>query len=311
MMQTDHLRSSSLQTLVENRTTYCLESLELNLFETHASAAAVELRFDQPVLASMIRGRKIMHLRNEPGFAFLPGESILLPAGERMVIDFPDATERQPTKCLALAIDDGEVNQVVQFLNEQRPRTDGAEWSATDYNFHFTQQPAITQLLQRLVFLCAEDHPSKDLFVQMHLRELLIRVLQSESRQQLLRIPDGQRPADNPLAVVVNYVRNHLDEKLTVARLSRLACMSESAFYRAFRQELDCSPVEFINQERLKLAASLLLDPSRSIREVALRCGFNSVSYFTRQFGEHFGKSPGVYQSERTTPAGRPSTAGK
>ncbi|THH39951.1 AraC family transcriptional regulator [Neolewinella litorea] len=301
MLYTDHLRSSSLQTLVENRTTYTMDALELNLFETHEVASAVELRFDQPVLASMIRGRKIMHLRDQPGFAFLPGESVLLPAEERMVIDFPDATDRQPTKCLALAIDETEVAHVLQLMNERRPRADGSEWSATDYNFHFSQQPAITQLLQRLVFLCAEDHPSKDLFVQMHLRELLIRILQSESKHRHLR-PEGFRPphasTTGPLGEVITYVRNHLDDKLTVAHLSRLACMSESAFYRAFRNELDCSPVEFINNERLQLAASLLQDPTRSIRDVALRCGFNSVPYFTRLFGEQFGRSPGAYQAE-------------
>ena len=309
MLNADRLRATDLQTLVENRTTYCLDALELNLFETHQAAEAAHLQFDQPVLASMIRGRKIMHLREDPGFAFLPGESILLPARERMVIDFPDANERQPTKCLALAIDEREVNKVLQLMNEQRPRTGGGEWSASDYNFHFTQQPAITQLLQRLVFLCAEDHPNKDLFVSMHLRELLIRIMQSESQQYHLRTAT-ERATRSPLAAVITYVRNHLDEKLTVAQLSRIACMSESGFYRAFRNELDCSPVEFINRERLKLAASLLLDPERSIREVALRCGFNSVSYFTRAFGDHFGSSPGAYQEEQVV-LSLPNTAGK
>ena len=309
MIRSDALRTTELHTLVENRTTYTLDNLELNLFETHEAAAAVSLRFAQPVLASMLRGRKIMHLRGEPGFAFLPGESLLLPPAEQMLIDFPDATDRQPTKCLALAIAEEEVAAALQFMNERRPRADGSEWTATDYNFHFTQQPAVTQLLQRLVFLCAEDHPSKDLFVAMHLRELLIRIVQSESRQHHLRHA-GERATHGPLDAVITYVRNHLDEKLTVAELSRVACMSESAFYRAFRNELDCSPVEFINGERMRLAASLLQDRRRTIRDIALRCGFNSVSYFTRVFGEYYGQPPGTYQEGQAalTP---PSTAGK
>ncbi|MCP9236161.1 AraC family transcriptional regulator [Lewinella sp. JB7] len=308
MLHTDRLRTKSLQTLIENRTMYSLQKVELNLFETYQTTAAVALRFDRPVLASMIRGRKIMHLRQEPGFAFLPGESILLPAGEPVVIDFPDATSKQPTKCLALEIDAEEMRQVAQLMNERRPRTDGAEWSAADYNFHFAHDPAITQLLQRLVYLCAENHPSKDLFVNMLLRELLIRVMESESRQHHLR--HAERDAgQNPIDCVITYVRNNLDRKLTVGELSRLACMSESGFYRSFKNEVGCSPVEFINAERLRLAANLLLDPSRSIREVALRCGFNSVSYFTRVFGECYGNSPGAYQADRAGVA-LTSTAG-
>ncbi len=104
-------------------------------------------------------------------------------------------------------------------------------------------------------------------------------------------------------------MRSHLSEKLTVSQLSRLACMSESGFYRAFKNEMGYSPVEFINTERLKLAASLLQDSRRSIRDVAFRCGFNSVSYFTRAFGEYYGSSPGAYQAGQTAVT-LPSTDG-
>lgn len=136
--------------------------------------------------------------------------------------------------------------------------------------------------------------------VRMHLRELLIRVLNSESSHRHLRSAAAHtlhRSTSPSLSAVITYVRNHLDEKLTLAQLSRLACMSESAFYRAFRNELDCSPVEFLNRERLKLATSLLLDSGRGIREVALRCGFNSVRYFTRQFGAYQAERPNRYDS--------------
>ncbi|MBB4080705.1 AraC-like DNA-binding protein [Lewinella aquimaris] len=300
MLQTEHLRTAPLQTLVENRTVYRMESVELNLFETYEATDAFHLRFDSPVLASMIRGKKIVHLRQQPGFAFLPGESILLPTGEPVTIDFPDATDKQPTKCLALEIDELEVGRVLQMMNEQRPRCDGSEWSSPTYNFHFAQDPAVSQLLQRLVFLCVENHPSKDLFVNMLLRELLVRVMEAESNHHHLRRA-ADNATQNPIDGVVTFVRNNLDQKLTVSQLCRIACMSESGFYRSFKNEMGCSPVEFINTERLRLAASLLLDPERSIREVALRCGFNSVSYFTRVFGECYGNSPGAYQSSNAT----------
>lgn len=60
--------------------------------------------------------------------------------------------------------------------------------------------------------------------------------------------------------------------------------MSESHFYRVFKNELGISPVEFINNERIKLAVSLLQDPKRTIKEVFMECGFESRSYFNRVF---------------------------
>ncbi|HCW63358.1 MAG TPA: AraC family transcriptional regulator, partial [Leeuwenhoekiella sp.] len=72
--------------------------------------------------------------------------------------------------------------------------------------------------------------------------------------------------SDNRLAYIIQYIRDHLHESLSVELLSRKACMSESNFYRVFKNELGLSPVDFINTERIKLAVSLLQDPNRKIK---------------------------------------------
>lgn len=295
MLNIQKLPARPLSTLVENRTTYTLETAALNLFETHEMANAVHLKFDQPVLASMIHGRKIMHLRDRTGFNFLPGESVMLPKDELMVIDFPDAREGRATKCLALEIEPDEIKKVTEHMNEHRPRCDHSDWKRRDDNFHFTNDPGVTQLIQRLIYLCAEDHPAKDLFVSMSLRELLIRMLEAESREQHLNDP-AKQATSQPITASVAYILSRLDDKLTVAKLSQLAYMSESAYYRAFKNEMGMSPVDFINVERIKLASSLLRQGDHSIQDVADRCGFNSASYFTRVFKRQLGLSPARYQ---------------
>ncbi|WP_020570661.1 AraC family transcriptional regulator [Neolewinella persica] len=287
----DRLSPKHLHTLVENRTTFSLESAALNLFETHERAEAVHLRFDTPVLATMIKGRKVMHLRKQQGFNFLPGESIMMPPEELMVIDFPDAQEGRPTKCLALEIDPHLIAKVSQGMNEKRPRSDGFTWGQANKNLHFANDPAITQLIQRMVYLCAEDHPSKDVFLGMSLQELIIRLLEMESRQQHVKDLEA-RATSQPITAAVAYILAHLDERLTVECLSKLAYMSESSFFRAFRNEMGMSPVEFINEERIKLGAKLLRQGKHSIQEVAMRCGFNSASYFTRVFKRRLGVQP-------------------
>ena len=57
-----------LRTLVENRTTYTLEECELNIFETHQQAEAINLSFVDFVLTNMLKGKKVMHLFDKPGF---------------------------------------------------------------------------------------------------------------------------------------------------------------------------------------------------------------------------------------------------
>ena len=66
-------KNRKLENLVENQTSYTLNNAAMHVFETHQQAERVLLRFDKPVLASMLRGKKVMHLRDHNSFDFLPG----------------------------------------------------------------------------------------------------------------------------------------------------------------------------------------------------------------------------------------------
>jgi len=285
-----------LQSLVENQTSYTLNNAALHIFETHAQAEKVILEFDQPVLASMLKGKKIMHLRERQAFDFLPGESLILPSKEVMCIDFPEARSNKPTQCLAMAISEEKIKSVLDKMNDQMPKADGLEWSLMDYNFHFTNDLGIYQILQRLMFLFTEEHPSKDLFVDNMLEELIIRILQTNSRKIYTEKSFGL-VTSNRLAYVVEFIRSNLSSNISISELSRKACMSESNFYRVFKNELGVSPIDFINNERIKLAVSLLQDKRRSIKEIYQECGFESRSYFNRVFKSRKKMAPGDYQS--------------
>lgn len=285
-----------LQSLVENQTSYTLNNAALHIFETHAQAEKVILEFDQPVLASMLKGKKIMHLRERQAFDFLPGESLILPSKEVMCIDFPEARSNKPTQCLAMAISEEKIKSVLDKMNDQMPKADGLEWSLMDYNFHFTNDLGIYQILQRLMFLFTEEHPSKDLFVDNMLEELIIRILQTNSRKIYTEKSFGLVTSKR-LAYVVEFIRSNLSSNISISELSRKACMSESNFYRVFKNELGVSPIDFINNERIKLAVSLLQDKRRSIKEIYQECGFESRSYFNRVFKSRKKMAPGDYQS--------------
>ncbi|WP_442844575.1 AraC family transcriptional regulator N-terminal domain-containing protein [Leeuwenhoekiella sp. H156] len=290
-------KNRKLENLVENQTSYTLNNAAMHVFETHQKAERVLLKFDKPVLASMLRGKKIMHLRDHNSFDFLPGESLILPADELMCIDFPEAQGTNPTRCLAMAIAEDKIKRVVTLMNENLTKDDGSEWSLMDYNFHFTNDVGIYQILQRLLFLFTENHPSKDFFVDNMLQELIVRILQTNNRK-IYTDKTFKLSPDNRLSFIIDYIREHIHEPISVEQLSQKACMSESNFYRVFKNELGVSPVDFINTERIKLAVSLLQDPDRKIKNIYLDCGFESRSYFNRVFKRIKNTSPGAFQAK-------------
>ena len=293
-----HLQSRKLELIVENRTAYTLDSAELNIYETHQAAENVELTFDNPVLASMIRGKKVMHLSNAPSFDFFPGESVIVPAHQTMKIDFPEATDKNPTQCLALAISPAKIRALVETLNERAPLVDNqAGWQFTNDNFYFTNEEAIHLLIERLIYIFTENNTAKDYFANLVLQELIVRLMQTKARMALTT--NLQQLANtNRLAYAVKYVQENIHKNLTIRELADKACMSEPNFFRCFKQQYGITPVEYINQQRIQLSMKLLNNTVYSISDICFACGYNNLNYFLKVFKKATGDTPASYRKK-------------
>ncbi|QIP15624.1 AraC family transcriptional regulator [Spirosoma aureum] len=293
-----HLQSRRLEQEVENRTAYTIDTAELNIYETQHIAEKVELTFSSPVLASMIRGKKVMHLPGTPSFDFLPGESVIVPGQETMRIDFPEAQRLNPTQCLALAIDPGKVKQVTDLLNDRAPLIDNSNgWQFGQANFFLTNDGPIHQLIARLIYIFTENNKAKEVFANLVLQELVVRLMQTQARTLLLSAETNVANV-NRLAHIAQYINKNLSRNLPIKELADEACMSEPNFYRTFRQTFGMTPVDFINQQRIALASKLLRTTNRYLADISIDCGFNNLTYFMKLFRREVGMSPAQYRKQ-------------
>ncbi|AKD55711.1 helix-turn-helix domain-containing protein [Spirosoma radiotolerans] len=273
-----------LDTLVENKLTLSHDSAELHLYETFQQAHLIQLRFNAPVMTSMLSGRKVMHLREMEPFNYQPGESLLLPSDRLMQIDFPDATTDEPTRCLALTISDEFIRETIAELNEQVPRVETAnEWQLDVENYLLQNDPEISSLTDKLIRLFRENNPFKPFFIKNTLRELIVRLSQTQVRTGLLQ-QTSQHINTNRLAYVVTYIRENLTRALSVEDLSDKACLSKSHFFRLFKSELGVSPAQFILSERIQLSKAILSNPTKTISDACYESGFNSLTHFSNAF---------------------------
>lgn len=287
-----------LTQLVEHRANFTLEECELAVFETHQQAEQVNLTFNNLVLTSMIRGKKVMRLFDEPGFEYLPGESVLAPAGELMRIDFPDAAPHNPTQCIALSLCSDTIQRITNLLNERYPRSAQSSWEINSRYFHLENNPHLANCIDRLVYVCMEEHSrEKDVIAGFALQELLVRLMQTQARV-LLQNDSAALSSHNPMAAVVSHIREHIQEHIDVDGLARVACMSRANFYRSFKQELGVTPNQFIQQERLRLAKQYLRDRFYTVTQVCYMTGFNDLNHFIRTFKRHTGRTPKAFQNE-------------
>lgn len=285
-----------LQTLVENRKVYTLEKCELNIFETYQAANSVPLKFEELVITSMLRGKKRMHGGGDQLFDYVPGESLLWQANEWMVIDFPEATENNPTQCVALTISYEEVQQTLQFLNRKLPKTEeSGEWKISMEDFFLLNSGEFAQAINKIIQVSTDNSRLKDVFAELALRELLLKLMQTQARQ-LIETNYRQMSAYHRFAAVIQYIKEHLHEKISIDELSRKAYMSRPSFFRSFKREFGITPVEFILRERIGKAKELLGDSSVSVSSACYLSGFNSVNYFIKTFREFENCTPLKYR---------------
>lgn len=295
-MQT-HASLRKIETLVENRTIYSADFAELNIYETHQKADQVYLEFDFPIIASMISGRKIMHLEDKATFDFLPGESVVLPSKKKMIIDFPDATLDSPTQCMALGIDSQKIQETMDvYQNATQIEESFAMSSNLNLSpLHLNNNTQVQLLVDRLMQTFISGHKSKDALLDVMIKELILRLLQTNARAALLD-ETTYLFDNNRMAFVLKYIREHYREEISVDDLADKACMSSSHFYKTFKNTLGETPMEYLNGERLKQAKKLIRTSSSKLSEIAFSCGFNSSSYFNTQFKKHEGMTPSQFR---------------
>src|SRR5246500_4413329 len=86
-------------------------------------------------------------------------------------------------------------------------------------------------------------------------------------------------------------------EPITVADLAAAAGLSRGHFSRMFTKTFGESPRAYLQSRRLERAAGLLRYTGRSVAEICVMVGLQSIGSFTTSFARVFGKPPAAYRA--------------
>lgn len=119
---------------------------------------------------------------------------------------------------------------------------------------------------------------------------------------QLLPRLSAQKPAKSADTVrieqMLQYMQASYAEPITLADIAQAAGLSERECLRCFHRTIGDSPVQYLLKYRLMQGAVLLrASPAASIAEVSAACGFDSPSYFSKQFRRFYQRPPREYRT--------------
>lgn len=95
---------------------------------------------------------------------------------------------------------------------------------------------------------------------------------------------------------VVEFIRCHLQETLSIRLLCDEFHVSANYLYRAFHSNFDCTVNAYITEQRLQKAKALLADTDDPVYMIAERVGLDNDTYFCKLFKKATGFTPTEYR---------------
>ena len=161
--------------------------------------------------------------------------------------------------------------------------------------FHYS--PDLEHCMERLIAEHRAPTAESPIAARGTLHELIAWIIRDHRAQQLRRDrePDSYSP---PIVKVMEWLRVHLDENVSVGDLADVAGLSPSYFRRWFHREVGSSPRDYVTQLRTEQAKRMLAETDRSITGIAMELGFSTSAYFTAVFHRETGTTPSDFRRQ-------------
>jgi transcriptional regulator GlxA family with amidase domain len=107
---------------------------------------------------------------------------------------------------------------------------------------------------------------------------------------------NGRDAGHGDLTAVLAWAGERLDQPLTVAQLARQAHVAPRTFARRFRADIGLTPLQWLLEQRIRLAQELLETTDDTIERIARRAGFGTSANLRQHFGRAVSVSPQSYR---------------
>jgi AraC family transcriptional regulator len=163
-----------------------------------------------------------------------------------------------------------------------------------------TRYPIVDPLVSQIVSTLAHEMEGDFLdhiLVDALNTALAVRILRHFVDPAKIMPPPSNGLSRERLQRVYDYIEAHLDDRLTLADLAGVACLSPYHFSRSFKQAVGVGPQRYVMEERIERAKVLMRQTGQPLAWIALEVGFADQSYLTAIFRRETGMTPGRFRA--------------
>ena len=160
--------------------------------------------------------------------------------------------------------------------------------------------PALTAIVEALFGACAardsRSAPEYELSLLGSLCNLFGHILQNKLYSIAQKNSLHISPRVEQVKAVLTYIEQNYQSNITLNTLAEVAGMNPNYLCRAFQEITQQTPMDYVIFYRIEQAAIMLTSTRLAIMDIALECGFNDHSYFTKTFKRLEGMTPREYR---------------
>jgi len=154
--------------------------------------------------------------------------------------------------------------------------------------FHvITQNPKVLSAVDRLIYILCSDDEKNALFVIGSVYEIIGALYKYCETDFKIAYRN-----DKSFRAVLEYINNCYCEDISSKDISEWFGYNETYFCRQFRKNTGITVLKYIRLLRMDLAQKLLQSTEEEIGNIAWKCGYADVCYFSNCFKRHSGYSP-------------------
>jgi len=230
-----------------------------------------------------------------------PGDILVAPVVSNHTYINPNRTLAQPIHLVRLFLDGTHLEEHAQ-RRVRKPEID-----LSDYILHHFTKVAqindgidneIADLLAELRREAGANASGCRHRVRSICTNLIISVSRKLEDSQNKTMPHHGTKSAHLVTGAKEYILKHLAGDMKLGEIAWHVGKGEEHLARVFKRETGQTVFDYVREARINQARTLLLNPSLTLSEIAERCGFSSLSYFSRTFKTVTGMPPSSYRQQ-------------
>lgn len=286
------------ETFIERATEYPLEDGKLLVYESNTQCTGISFQFDRYMMTLMLAGHKSI-VEENVRFEFFPG-TFYIPRKDVMLrVDIPSASIDNPTKCLELDLDASFVQAYYEEILQSEKADALLKTEKEEVTQEFVSNNKVLIDTYKSIYerRMLGDSIANQMVVTLMIKGLLLDLFQTNALHLFLQDFEHQK-ISHPIQECLKYMKKNIDQKITSKQLSEIADMGLTSFFNKFKKEMQIAPMEYLTQQRIKLAKSFLSNGAYSLKETAYNSGFKSYEHFCITFKKLEQMTPSEFKNQ-------------